>query len=135
MNESNFLYHCRGACFNPYKLFFNLHTRSSFPLTSNPYGCCMKISSFKSPWRNAILTSNYSISRSWLVANPKIVLINENFTTGEKISSKSIPFFWPKLFTTNWALYFTRFHFPSFFSLYTHLFRKAFFPLGNFTSS
>jgi hypothetical protein len=52
MNDSNFLYHYRGACFKPYKLFFNLHTWCSLPLTMNLSGCSMYCSSSRSPCKN-----------------------------------------------------------------------------------
>ncbi|KAM7494409.1 hypothetical protein LguiB_029018 [Lonicera macranthoides] len=49
MKPSNFLYHCLGACFRPYKLFFSLHTMFFFPLSEKPSGWYMYISSSKSP--------------------------------------------------------------------------------------
>ena len=105
MKESNFLYHCLDACFSPYKLFFSLHTSSSLPLTLNPASYSMYIYSSKSPCKKAVFTSSCSISRFKLVANPKTTRIEDIFITWENISSKSTPFFWPKLFTTNLALY------------------------------
>ena len=36
IKESNFLYQSLGACFKPYLLFFNLHTKFSFPLIQIP---------------------------------------------------------------------------------------------------
>ncbi|KAM0959585.1 hypothetical protein ACFX2I_024657 [Malus domestica] len=93
MNELNFLFHCFGACLRPYKLFLSLHTKVSLPLTSKPLGCSIYISSSKLPGRNAVLTSNCSSSRSMLAAIPRITRMEVIFTTGEKISSKSTPFF------------------------------------------
>ena len=134
IKELNFLYHYLGACFNAYKLFFNLHTSSSLPLTLNPLGCSINISSFKSPCKKVVFMSSYSISKFKLAANPRTTQIEDIFTTGENISSKSIPFFWPKPFTTNLALY--RYcELFSVFNMKTHLFFIAFFPLGSFTKS
>lgn len=41
MNESNFLFQCLQAYFNPYKLFFNQQIIRSFSLTSNFVGWTM----------------------------------------------------------------------------------------------
>ena len=101
INLSNFRYHCLGACFKPYKLFFNLHTSFSFRFTSYPYGCCIYISSSKSPWRKAVFTSNCSRCKSSAATRLKIVLIEVILTTGENMSTKSIPFFCANPFTTS----------------------------------
>lgn len=50
IEESNFLYHWRGACFNPFRLFFNLQTKFSLPFAMNPSSYSIYISSSKSPW-------------------------------------------------------------------------------------
>ena len=57
------------------------------------------------------------------------------FTTGAKISSKSMPFFYWNPFTTILALYLGEFPASPGFNLYTHLFRSALFPFGNSTNS
>ena len=105
IKKSNFLYHCLGAYFSPYKLFFNLYTSFSLPLTLNPSGCSMYISSSKSSCKKVVFTSSCSISKFKLTANPKTTRIEDIFTTGENISSKSTFFFWPKPFKNNLALY------------------------------
>ena len=68
MKESNFLYYYLGACFSPYKLFFNLHTSSSLPLTLNPLGCsmqesCLSIELFNLQIQANCLSHNYSDKR------------------------------------------------------------------------
>ncbi|PRQ43330.1 hypothetical protein RchiOBHm_Chr3g0467321 [Rosa chinensis] len=70
-----------------------------------------------------------------LAAMPKMILIEVILTTGEKISSKSIPSFCPKPFTTKRALNFVNCSFSSLFNLNTHLFLSAFLPLGSSTNS
>ena len=134
MKDSNFLYHCRGACFSPYRIFFHLLTMFSFPLTLKPSSYSIKISSSRSPCTNAVFTSSCSNSRFIRVANPSITQTEHIFKIGENISSKSIPCFWPNPFTTNWALYFSNFS-SSFFSLNTYLFLSAFLLFGSFVNS
>ena len=68
-------------------------------------GCFMKISSSKLPWRKVIFTSICSTSKSRVIGKLRTILMDDIFTTGEKISFKSTIFFRPKPFTTNLALY------------------------------
>jgi len=59
-------------------------------------------------------------------------MMDDIFTTGEKISLKSTPFFYLKPFTTNFALYLGSVEFESCFTLKIHLVSNALLPLGNF---
>ena len=88
------------------------------------------MSSSKSPCKNAVLTSNCSKWRFSAVTMLKITLMVVIFTTGGKISMKSIPYFCWNPFTTSLALYLLL-PSDSFFSIKTHLFCNAFFPFGN----
>ena len=63
------------------------------------------------------------------------VLMDVILPAGGNISSKSKPFFCWKPFTTMWALYLGGFPLSPSFSMYTDLFRSAFFPFGNSVSS
>ena len=94
MKDSNFYYHCQGACFKPYKLLLSRHTRFSLPFSMNPSRCCMQISSSRSPCRNILSKSNCSTSRAMLVAMLSTVRMYVIFTTGENISTKFTPFYY-----------------------------------------
>ena len=135
MKESNFLYQCLDACLRLYKLLFSRHTKYSLPLIVNLSGCSIYISSTKSPWREAIFTLSCSIFRFILAAKPNTTRIEDILTTSEKISSKSMPFFRLKPFTTNLALYLGYDLFGSGFLFSTHLFFNALLPLGNSINS
>ena len=89
----NFLYHCVGACFSPYKFFFNLCVSSSLPLTLNRLGYFTSISSSKSPCKKDVFTSRFLIPKFKLIVNPKTTRIEDIFTTRENIALKSTPFF------------------------------------------
>jgi hypothetical protein len=69
-----------------------------------------------------------------VVAMPSITHIKDILTNRENISSKSIPFFWLKPFTTNLALYLGCELCYLVFTVYTHLFLSAFLPFGKDTN-
>lgn len=70
----------------------SLHRICSFPKAVIPSGCSIWIYFSRSPWRNVVLTSKFSISKSRLVARPKTTCIDGHFTTGENITSKNCYF-------------------------------------------
>ena len=90
----------------------------------------MYISSSKSLYRKAVLTSICSTSRSRLAANPSTVRMDVIFTTSEKILSKSTPFLWLNPLTTSLALYHKLKLYSSCLILNIHLFFKALFLLA-----
>ena len=67
--------------------------------------------------------------------DPRPALTDVIFTTGENISSKSIPFVCAKSLSISRALCVISFPLSSLFSLNTYLFFKAFLPFGSSTSS
>lgn len=89
--ESNLLYHCLSDCFSPYKDFFSKQTICSFPFTSYPLGWLMLIFPLVDHVKKDIFTSICSSSKSWTATRVKMTLMFVCFTTGEKISLKSIP--------------------------------------------
>ncbi len=61
---SIFQYQTFEPYFSPYKEFCNLQTSFSYPSRTYPLGCFMKMTSFKSPFRNAFLKSTWYTSKS-----------------------------------------------------------------------
>lgn len=61
----------RSACLSPYKDFMSLQTRL-FP-SSNPFDWRIYSSSLISPYRNAVLMSNWRIFNCWVAATLSIV--------------------------------------------------------------
>ena len=70
-----------------------------------PSGCFMYILSSNSLWRNIVLTSNCSNSRSNWATIANNIQINVCLTTRENISLYSIPSFWAYPLATNIVLY------------------------------
>lgn len=103
LNLSN---HVLGACFRPYKVLFNLHTREGYFLCLNPVGWWTYAVTCKTPFKNAFLTSNWTIFHLEIVAMMRISLIVESLTTGEKVSVKSTPFLLVKSFCNQVCLEF-----------------------------
>ena len=73
--------------------FFIRQTSLSSPVFTNPFGCSMKSSSFRSALRKAERMSSCNISRSSTAAIDKISIIEFRRTNGTKVSSKSTPGF------------------------------------------
>lgn len=128
MKVSNLPCHCLGTFLRPHKLFHNQQTRSSllrhWSLWVAP---CRSFS--KSPWRKAVFTYSCLISKFMLAAKLSTTRIDYIFTSDKKISSKPMPFLWPKPFTTNcpsWAFLFA-------LQLEHPFILKGLLPLGNFT--
>lgn len=93
INLSNLIDHYIGAWFHPYKLLLNLHTISSLPSISYPYGCSMQMSSHKSPWRKVVITSNGSRCTSSTATMFRTTLMVTNFTIEKNSSEQLMSFF------------------------------------------
>ena len=132
MKESNFLYHCRGAHFSLYRLFFNLQTMFSF-FNLEAFWLLHKDLFIKITMQKCSLYVELLQLKIHTCCNPSITWIEHIFTTCENISSKSILCFWLNPFTTNRVLYFSSF--SSFFFMNTHLFLSAFLPFGSSINS
>lgn len=69
MTWANLMFHCLEACLRPYNDLVSLHTFLVSPLLRSPvhnspwlrrpWGRTIKISSSRSPWRKALVTSNW----------------------------------------------------------------------------
>lgn len=95
LNSSSMLFrwicHCWPACFKPYKAFFSRHTWFSFPLTTNPFGCSIYISSLRTPFRYADLMSMWWTSRSKCAAIASSRHKESRHATSVKVSLSSTP--------------------------------------------
>ena len=72
-----------GACFDPCKLLFSLHTLSV--LSEKPSGCCIQISSLRSPYKKAVETLNCNRCILSPAATLNRDLIVAFLTTGLKV--------------------------------------------------
>ena len=84
--ESNFSCHYFGAYFNSYKDFINLQTLCSFPGKTKPLGCYIYISSSKSSFKKAVLTSIWWTYKLYIDDKAKSILIDVIQATGAYVS-------------------------------------------------
>ena len=63
-----------------------LQTRIGLPAPGNPSGISMKMSSFISPLRKAVIMSIYHRGQLYCAANANITRMVDHFTTGAKTS-------------------------------------------------
>ena len=131
----SFAFHALRACLKPYRALFNLYTLSSLPLTLKPYGWLTYTSSFRSPCKNAILTSKWCFPNHEKL--PKL-LWNEQFRFSplEQIFSQSLcRVFVCIFFATSLDLYL--FMLSSLFLLILNIYFKpiTFAPFGKSTRS
>ena len=94
-------YQALGACLSPYNDFFSLHTRDG--LVENTWGCCMYISSVRSPFRKAHFTSMWclpiALKLQWLRLawwSPSLPLVQRSHCNicHEPVSTPWLPI-WP----------------------------------------
>jgi len=64
---SNLLYQALGACLSPYKVFFSRYTSFYVISFSKSPSCSTYISSFRTPLKNADLTSNWKICHHFVL--------------------------------------------------------------------
>ena len=112
VKDSNFLYHCWGACFSTYKLFLSRHTKFSFLLK------LFKLMDVDLFLQISMQKGCFNIQLLYLHIHAKLQCSTQ--------FSSSQP---------ERALYLGGFPFSLGFSLYTHLFLSAFFLFGNLVSS
>jgi len=88
---SNLLYQALGACLSPYKAFFSRYTLFDVISFSKPSSCSTYIFLFRTPFRNADLTSNRKICQSFCAARASKSFIVSSLDTGANVLVKSIP--------------------------------------------
>ena len=93
-----------GACFRPYTNVTSLQNLCFSPEITKLLGCFMYISSSKSPFRKAVLSSVWCISKSLNAATAIRILIEVILVTVEQVSKKSRPSFCLNHYTTSLAL-------------------------------
>ena len=119
---------CRGDCLRPYNSLRSLQTLSDVMSDFKPSGIAMKISSFKSPFRNAVTTSICSSSKFRCVTIERIVRIVPSVSTGAYVSLQSALYICRQPKATN------RTQGLLFFTLKTYLHGKTFIPVRNLQS-
>ena len=86
----SFSFKAFGACLSPKRALFSLYTMFSLPLITKLSGCVTYTSFFRSPCRNAALTSRWCISQPLEAARAMMNLTVSMRATGANTYSKSI---------------------------------------------
>ena len=98
-------YYAKVACLSLYIALCRWSTFCSFPLILNLFGCSIKISLSSLLYKKALLILRPVIYQSSRALRASTSCTVSNLTTGEKISSKSIPSTWENFLVTKYAFF------------------------------